>query len=243
MAEHGNSDSRPNCFVCPHHQQTEWSALREAQIQRINKVKVCRNYQPAEVVFFEGDPCRGVYCIENGLVGIRKAGIDGESVLLKLAHTGDILGYRPFLSQEPHRASAEVLKPTSICFVPGAVVRDMLDESPALGFQFLNRAAKAQGAAEEKFHQTVTMSGRDRLFHLLLVMKDRYAMVTEDNALVLELPISHKDMAAMIGVRPESLSRIIRKLEEEGVMTFSGRKVRVFSADSLLRDFYPEACR
>jgi DNA-binding Lrp family transcriptional regulator len=43
----------------------------------------------------------------------------------------------------------------------------------------------------------------------------------------MELPLSRRDLASMIGTRHETLSRIISRLEEDGVARFSGRTVHV----------------
>jgi CRP/FNR family transcriptional regulator len=78
------------------------------------------------------------------------------------------------------------------------------------------------------------MSVRARTAHLLLMLKDRFATVTEDGSLSFELPLSRKDMASIVGTRPETIARTIRSLEADGVTRFSGRRVTVHDLDALL---------
>ncbi len=45
----------------------------------------------------------------------------------------------------------------------------------------------------------------------------------------------------MIGIRPETMSRAIKQLEEDGVAYFSGRSVQVPDLKRLLREIEPES--
>ncbi len=241
MPGHQLAAVQADCFTCQARERSEWCALSADELKRLNGAKSVREYLPGEVLFHQGDLCRGIHCFESGMVGIRKIDADGNSVLLGLVYPGDTLGYRALLTATDHKVSAEALKTTSICFIDSATVRALLKENPALGLQFLQRAAKDVDDAEEKFLQSVTLSVRARFAHLLLVLRDRYATTSDDGTFWLELPISRQDLAAMIGVRPETMSRTIRQFEEDGIAQFSGRTVRVPQVDSLLDQIEPES--
>ena len=116
----------------------------------------------------------------------------------------------------------------------------MIDKNPTLGHRFLSRAIKDLEEAEDKFMESVTLSVRARFAHLLLILKDRYATDVEDGSISLELPLSRQDLAAMIGIRPETMSRTIRQFEDDGIAHFSGRTVHVPRVASLLDEFEHE---
>ena len=215
----------------------EWSALEPPETLILEKAVVCRKHELGDVIFYEGDACIGTYFIKSGLVGIRKADMDGDSTLLKIAQPGDTLGYRPLLAEQNHRASAEVLKPCHICFIDRSTVRTLMASSPTLGLKFLKRAAVELGEAEERFHESVTLSVRARFAHLLIALQQKYGHAGEDGSLVLELPVSRADLAAMLGVRRESVSRVIHELETEGLTHFIDRHVQMPDLDSLMDEF------
>ncbi|MCB2100416.1 MAG: Crp/Fnr family transcriptional regulator [Rhodobacterales bacterium] len=217
----------PTCFSCPNRERTEWCVLTEAETKFLVGRKKSRRYLPGETIYRQGDPCNGIYCVESDMVGIRRNDPDGNSILLGIAYEGTILGYRSYLADEEHRCSAEALKACTLCFIDAATLRQLLQGNPDLGLQFLKRTARALGQAEDKFFQSVTLTIRTRFAHLLLVMKDRYGQEHDDGGLVMELPLSRQDLASMIGVRPESMSRLIRRFEDEGIAFFSGRRVHV----------------
>jgi CRP/FNR family transcriptional regulator len=75
---------------------------------------------------------------------------------------------------------------------------------------------------------------RARAAHLLLVLKDRSATADEQGRLTIDLPLTRRDLAAMLGARPESLSRLIKAFETEGIARFGAREVVVPDLDVLM---------
>jgi len=195
---------------------------------------------PDETIFFEGDTSQGIYCIESGLVGVRKSDAEGNSVLLFFANPGDTVGYRSLLAGEDHKSSAEILEPSTICFVDQKTVRELLSHNPALGLWFLRRASKNLGDADERILHNGTLSVRARFIHLLLVFVDRHGTKSDDGSLNLNLPLSRQDLAAMIGTSPESMSRTIRKLEDDRIARFLGRTAHVPKVNILLNEIETE---
>ena len=176
MNDGDKSATAVNCFTCQARGRTEWCVLTDEELALVDQGKVSRQYLPGEVIFHEGDECRGVHCIESGLVGIRKMDVGGNEVLLRLSHPGDTMGYRSFLAGNDHNNSAEALEPSVICLVGGGTVRSLLEKNPTLGLRFLKHAARDLDDAEEKVLQSTTLPVRARFAHLLLVLKDRQEM-------------------------------------------------------------------
>ncbi len=236
-----NGGPTANCFACQTRERTEWCALSERDLKLVDESKTTREYLPGDVLYHQGDACVGVYCVQSGLVGLRKVDHDGNSVLVRLAYPGDTIGYRSFLAGEEHHLSAEVLKPATLCFVERAVARRMLETNPALGLRFLKRMAHDLDDAEDKFLESTNSDIRVRLAHLLFVLKDRFTVESGNGKLTLELPLSRQDMAAMIGVRPETMSRAIRKFEDDGLAFFTGRTVQVPDVAALFAEIEVES--
>ena len=214
----------------------DWCALNQEDLALLDKHKKVHSYDVGDVMFMEGDRCVGIHCLESGSVALRKMDAEGNSVLVHLAHAGETVGYRSFLSGEPHDTTCEVVAPARICFIPGATVHELIEHNPSLGMQFLSHAARDVREAQENYLRAATGSVRARLVHLLFTLRERYAEEQEDGSLIIHLPLSRQDMAAMVGTRPETISRTIRKMEEDGAANFTGRTVRIADPGTLLDD-------
>lgn len=239
MVDRRGSVSGVNCLECQLRQNNEWSVLTGEEVRLLAQARKSRRYQAGELIFSAGEPSHGIYCIVSGTVAIRKIDAGGNPVLIRLGYPGDTLGYRGLLLGESRRCNTEALEPSRICFIDQRTVKTLLGRNPALGLQFLRRVATDLNDAQDKLVQNATFSNRTKFVHLLLVLMNRHGYTAMDGSRVINLPISRRDLASMIGARHETLSRIIGRLEEDGVARFSGRTVHVTRPHSLLAEIKP----
>jgi CRP/FNR family transcriptional regulator len=229
---HGNKAL--SCFTCDKRSETEWCNLSEEGLRLLNEVKVCNVYRSGQLIYYQGNPCMGIHCVEGGSVALRKTDHAGNSVIVGLVHEGQTMGYRSFFSSKPYGASAEALEDSRVCFIDRAGVRRLIEANPSVGYEFLSRmAGEVEAADADKLHATA-LPMRGRLAHLLVLLKERYGEVNDDGTLLLELPLSRQDIASMLGTRPETVARIVRALQDDGVALFDGRHVQIPDLDALL---------
>lgn len=213
------------------------SGLDKASLQ-----KSSTRFASGENIYFEGDTSQGVYCLQNGLVAIRKTDINGNSCVIRLVQPGETFGHRSFLANDNHTGTAEVLLDCKLCFISKRNLEQILAESRDVSVRFTRRIAKDLRDIEERFLLTTTQSVRKRLTQLLLNLRTHYAEDgMEQDEIVLELPLSRQELAAAIGTRPETVARTIKKLEEDGLAFFKSRLVNIPSAQILLEDLETES--
>ena len=94
--------------------------------------------------------------------------------------------------------------------------------------------ASALGEAEEDKMRMSTLPVRTRLAHLLLSLKEHYGQINDKGTLEVTLPLSRQDMASMLAIRPETLSRAIRSLENDQVARFERQAAFIPDLDALL---------
>ena len=110
----------------------------------------------------------------------------------------------------------------------------MLDRNPAVSQAFLRHMARDLEDAEEARLKATSLSARAQLAGLLLVLKQRFGTMARDGTLIIELPLSRQDLAAVIGTRPETVARAVRALEQAKVAQFNGRSVVIPDLDALM---------
>ncbi len=210
MIERRQTMPGANCLECPLRQRNEWRVLAGEEVKLLAQARKSRRYRAGESIFTAGEPSYGIYCIVAGAAAMRQVDPEGNTVLLRISYPGDTLGYQ--------------------------VVKTLMERNTALSLQFLRRINNDLDEAHNKLVQNATLSNRSKFVHLLLNLMDRHGRAAPDGSQVINLPISRRDMASMIGARHETLSRIIGRLEEDGVAKFSGRTVCVNRPHSLMEE-------
>jgi CRP/FNR family transcriptional regulator len=223
-----------NCFTCQNRERSDWCALSGDDLKLLNQSKVTNVYEPGQILFYEGNPCLGIYCIDEGTVALRKSDGRGGSVVTRILGPGQIAGYLAYFGGRGYSSTGEAVTTARICFIDKAAVRQLLEHNPTLGQHFLTSLAEGYREAESERVLASVLPLKARVAHLLLVLKDRFGTGTDEGTLTIDLPLSRRDIASMVAARPESLSRAIRELEDEEVATFNGRAVVVPDLDRLI---------
>lgn len=231
-----SSDHSHKCATCPTRHKTEWRDLTEQELELIELTKKSRIYEPGETLYHQGDNADGVFCIQSGLVGARFIDVDGNSALLRLNGEGKTVGYRAFLSRQPQGSSAEVLTPSFICHIDGDALSKLLANSPQVGERFLQHAIEDMNDTESQFGVSLTGSVKVKFLHTLMVFYRQHGSRCEDGLETIDLPIKRSDIAEMIGARPESISRLVRSLQDEELLKFDGRKVSFTNMEAVMQE-------
>ena len=222
------------CGTCAQFERSEWKELGPDDLALLSGAKTPRCFAAGQSLFTQGQPNSGLYCLNAGTVALRQLDEAGNSVLLGLAYAGDVVGYRSLVSGEEHKTSAEALGPCNACKIGRTVALDLIQRRPQLGFAFLRRSSREVERMHESLLRAAVLSNRGRLLQVMIWMMEHHGRVADDGTHTIELPISRRDLASMIGARHETLSRVMSRLEEEELARFSGRRVIIPNLDAFV---------
>lgn len=190
-----------------------------------------RNLAPGNVLFHQGDDNKGVYVVATGLLAQRVVHGNGTDVIVALAGPGQTLGARAFLRNTPHATSAVALIPSSVCAISRQDAVRLTLDAPAAHMALVRCWLHALDRSQEALLRNSALGTRARLAALLL----RFCAEQEDDGPVLiRVPLSRSDLAGILGILPESLSRLLRQLRDEGVLGVSGRHFQIASVIRLV---------
>lgn len=225
-----------SCRTCPTRCSAEWGVLGDAEVERMDRAKVVLKFLPGEALYHQGNESMGIYSIESGTVGIRKSDPMGHTMLLRLAHAGETIGYSDFLAGEVHTASAVALQPSEVCFIDRLTLHGLLDGNPQLLMAFVRHSIRDLDAAKEFILRQAWLPVRARLAHVLLSLRERFASVQDDGTFIISLPLSRQDLADLLGTRPETITRILQQMQSDGVLSVDDSTLVVPDLDNLLNE-------
>lgn len=215
--------------------ETAGCSWLESELFLSPNATIVKRYGAGDIIYHQGADCQGIYRIESGLIGHRAYDAEGNSVLIRLRGPGTFIGYRAYFAETEHLVSAEVLMPARVRFIDGRLLARLLADDPGLQRRFLRVAASDLTETEDRLVRTVTKTAAARVLGILTGLYVHFGEISRAGEPVLELPISRQDLAALVGIVPESLSRAIRRLEHAGIARFDGRCVRFMDPECVRR--------
>lgn len=225
------------CLACPVRSRSDWSTLPQREAMVIDRMKRPRRLPAGAVLFAQGRPNTGVYCIRRGLVGLRMTHENGTDALVGLGWAGQTLGARAFLRNSEHRTTAIALIETEVCTIERRDALRLTVEAPTAHMALVGRCLAAMDEAQAGLLENAALSNRHRLSILLLRLAysglPQVVAPLASGGVALSLPIARGDLAGMLGVQPETLSRIIARLRQEGLLRLRGRVIELPSLRAL----------
>ena len=198
-----------------------------AATRMLEQLRMIQIYNRGDNLFQQHDKPTGVHCVQSGNILLWHLDAFGIKTSFRVAGQGEMLGYRSLLGDDRHAATAEALSQCRVCFYPKQKLEELIYGDPILTRQFFRLVARDRGPPDALMLRGQHLPVRVRLVYLLLTTKDRHAELRPDGSLVYRLPLSRKEIASLIAAQPETVTRAIKALENDGIAQFYNRKVVV----------------
>lgn len=218
------------CKNCVFFSQSVWLPISDSSAETLTRGFRRIEMPEGQVLFAQGNINQGVFCVSRGLIALRAHHEGGASTLMRLAYPGEIIGFRSFLGHGSHQTEARALLPSRVCVVAKHAASRIVQENPEVLERFNARCIAEIDRSHARIISAATTSNKQRLADLLLKLMDTYGERI-GSTLRMQLPVSRGDLADLLGVQPETLSRLVGRLEKEGRFSFSGRTVQTVTPD------------
>lgn len=187
-----------------------------------------KSYDKGQVLIEEGAKVDSILVIRSGLVRTCRFDANGEEYLLDILHDGQAIWHDLFLKDPCYHYSAICATHVELCRIGRQAFMDVISGDNGAALSLIAMLSTELTEAKEK---TVLLSIRDpesRFARFLLHQDAR----SNDRKIHMKL----EDIAASIGLRPETVSRYITKLQDRGAIRRTGRGVLQVVSRSLLRE-------
>lgn len=232
-------DSRPlpkDCASCKTCASAEWSVLGESGVAYLTRARHSSIYREGETIFHQNDEPQGIYCIETGSILLHQYDAFGNETGFRVILAGETLGWRSFFAGQRHITTAVALTPSRVCIIGAPDFRAMIHNYPSLAVAFLKSVARDRGPLDGLLLRSPHLPVRVRVINLVLILAGQLVQVGDAEGRVeFHLPLQRQQIAAMVGIRSETLSRALHDLNDEGLFYIRGRKVIIPDYGRLVR--------
>jgi CRP-like cAMP-binding protein len=197
----------------------------ETEVAALAQRAVEKRFTPGDMLFWEGEPCQGVYLIAQGSVKIFRTSAAGREVMLAIEAAPSSVAELPLFDGGPYPASVRALEPTVTLFINKNDFQQVCRQYPDVGLKVLavvgRRLRHLVGLVEAMTFGSVTQ----RLARLLLE--------SSAGAAAFELPMTHQELASRLGTVREVVSRNLARFRGDGLIRIQGRQVEILNRAGL----------
>jgi len=182
----------------------------------------------------QGNPSTTCYVVLNGEVRLAQLTPEGKRVIIDIIGPGAHLGFFVALSGKPYPVSAEIIEDSYLYAWDTEVMRELILNTPQLTLNALSALSDRVVCLQTKVQQLATERVEQRIAHSLLTLAKHMGKEQEDGILI-DMPVTHRDLAEMSGTNIYSVSRVLHKWEEESLIATGRKRIVLCHPDGLIK--------
>lgn len=211
------------------HQVPIFRELPQDNVLRLQRAMHHRRLQPGEIVVSTGDPVDHLIVVARGLLKLSRVSRSGREQVVRELGPGQFFGEMGLFTPVKAEADLIAVLETDACMLQRDTLQAELASSPGAAIALVEALARRLSDAERAIGDIALLDVGERLAAELL----RLAESGDDVTASFELPFSWAELAARLATTPESLSRRLRRLVDDGFVRVDGRTVTVLNPTAL----------
>lgn len=213
--------------------------LSSEAILQINRLFEDCDVAAGQAIYFEGDPGESLYLVATGKVKLMRNTLAGREVLLDILRAGEYFGHLAPIGQPGYAETAVAQTDCCILQISGKNFEKVLNHHPDVTIEVLKAVGQRLEESHEIIKQLSTYTVEQRIAAALIRVSKKLGE-QKHSGLLIQVPFSRQDLAAMTGATMETVSRVMSRFAAEGMIS-TGRKWVLINDPERLEQIAKEA--
>lgn len=226
------ASSNQGCHQCSLSKLCIPIAVSTDDISRLEEViRQARILDRGDRVFEQHTPFTSCFAVRSGAIKTFTLSEEGEEQVTGFYLPGEVIGLDS-VSMDSYSCSATALERTSVCEIPLDRLENLATEIPTLQHHFFQLMSKE---IQDSRHLTMLLSkntAEERIASLLLSLSTRFTR-RRLSGTEFRLPMPRSDIGNYLGLAVETVSRVLTRFQNQGILTIKGRDVTLHDIEAL----------
>jgi CRP/FNR family transcriptional regulator len=213
------------CAECAVRDRSLCGSLSDDELVALNTIGQRRRIARGETLIWAGD--ESIICANllHGIMKLSASTSDGREQTVGLLYPADFIG-RPFA---PHAGfTVTALTDAELCIFPRGQFESVLRDHVHMERLLLERTFAALEDARGRMLTLARRTAEERVAAFLIDMADRVGSsgcrASADGPLTFDLPLTRGEIAELLGLTIETVSRQLTRLKADGVIALPGTR-------------------
>ncbi len=207
-----------------------FGSLSAPELQALADRSVEKRYATGEVLFHEGEDCRGLYILGRGSVKIFKTSASGREVMLAIESAPSSVAEVPLFDGGPYPATVSAVEDVEAFLITKQDFQVVCRQHPDVPIKVLAVVGQRLRHLVRVVESVTFGSVRQRLARALL----EFGQQAGSGAFA--LPVTHEELAFRLGTVREVVSRNLSRFQAEGLLRIQKREVTLVDKAGLERE-------
>ena len=198
-----------------------FQALNQDETNRLYKISSLKEYKKGNIIFYEGDQPKKLKLLVDGIVKVYKVDAKGNEVILHFFQAQTLIAETAHMQKINYPATAICETDCKLLEIDYALFEKDFLRNPEISLKIIQSLSKKVKALQNVITTNLTMDTFSRICKFIY----------ENENHINEL--SHRKIAAILNITPETLSRNLSTLKKDGIVAVNNRKIEILDKDRL----------
>jgi CRP/FNR family transcriptional regulator/CRP/FNR family cyclic AMP-dependent transcriptional regulator len=201
-----------------------FSELNDEAISSLERLSTRRRYPKDTVVFFENEEGDSLFMIMDGRIKVTILGDDGREIILTMLGAGDLFGEMALLDNEPRSATAIAVEESELLLLHRNDFQTVIVENPAISAALIKVLSARLRRANHQISTLALLDVYGRVARVIMDMAREEGRRLKDGRIAFRRA-THQEIANRIGTTRETVTRMLKDLERQGLVKIEGREI------------------
>lgn len=182
-----------------------------------------------------GESPSGVFYLKKGFTRLFSVSKSGEEFSLIIFKKGDLFPLIWAINNPPNSYFLEAMTPCELLRAPRNSFMDFVKGDPELYFEVTSRVLVRFGALLRRMEYMAFGDAYSKISAILLICAERFGK-KKGKKVIIEVPLTHHDVASLVGVTRETASIELKKMETKGLISHKGHLIAIKNIENLKKE-------
>jgi len=203
-----------------------FDSLSKEEIQYMHDFTTMTTYSKGTLIQRPDNPLKGLYFVKTGKLRLYALHETGKEYTIGILQKGNSFGSTNLFDLGTNNAYIETLEESLVCHFENQQLEEFLINRPQLMLAIIKTLGKKIEGQQEMLEELAFYDLRHRVLFWLKKLSSEFG-IEEGEYYIIDLPLSHQDLANMVGATREGVSGILSTLSKEGLIITARKRIRL----------------
>jgi len=190
------------------------------------------SFDKHEIILYGDEILNNIFYLKSGFIKVYRISEQGEELTLTILKPNDFYPLTAGINILQHGCCLEALSPLEIWKVPQKHFLEFLKENPQIFYELTDAVLRRYEGLLFRMEHLVIGDAYTKIATTIFACSERFGE-KKGNRVFVNLPLTHKDIAALVGITRETTCLEMKKLEKKGIISYLGRSLVVEDLQAL----------
>ncbi len=200
--------------------------LSENQLEKLKQISSYKSYEKGEILFFEGDEPKFIYILTSGILKLFKTDAKSHQLFLHQLYPVNFVAELANFENIPYPATAEFINRGEVIKIDYEKFLNQFLMDKNISLNIIKSLSNKLKILSEVLHKELVLSSDAKIAKFLVENSDIFNMT------------KNVKVASLLNLSPETLSRILSKFKNKGLIEFDSNNKLIVTDEKKLLELY-----